>query len=99
MIVFAFFVCFVVATTALAFAKLRPKGASPDRIRAFDRWTWLLAAAAALASALFAWPVDTDSMGSLWRPAAAAFNASSAWAMVLLGATAIRYALFRGQHT
>jgi hypothetical protein len=66
-------------------------------IRAFNRWTWSLAVLAALASALFAWPVNTYAMDSLWRPAGAAFNASTVWAIVLLGATVIRYFLFREQ--
>ena len=97
MIIFAIFICLLMAITALAFAKLKPKHASSDRIRVFNRWTWSLAVLAMLASVLFAWPVNTHAMASLWRPAGAAFNASAVWAIVLLGATAIRYFLFREQ--
>jgi len=97
MIIFAIFICLPMTITALAFAKLKPKRVSSDRIRAFNRWTWSLAVLAALASALFAWPVNTYAMDSLWRPAGAAFNASTVWAIVLLGATVIRYLLFREQ--
>jgi hypothetical protein len=97
MIIFAIFICLLVTITALAFAKLKPKRVSSDRIRAFNRWTWSVAVLAALASVLFAWPVNTYSIDILWRPAGAAFNASAVWATVLLGATAIRYFLFREQ--
>lgn len=97
MIFFAILVCLLVTITALAFAKMKPKRVSSDRIRAFNRWTWSIAVIASLASVLFAWPIDTYSMDSLWRPAGAAVNASAVWATVLLGATAIRYAIFREQ--
>ena len=97
MIGFAIFVFSLVTIAALVFAKLKPQFVSPDRIRAFNRWTWSLALLAALASMLFAWPVDFDAMDSLWRPAAAMFNGSAVWSMVLLGATCIRYVLFRQQ--
>lgn len=97
MIIFALLVCLLVASTALAFAKLKPKRVCSDRFGAFNRWAWSIAVLAALASILFAWPINTYSMDSLWRPAGAAFNASASWATVLLGATAIRYFLFREQ--
>ncbi len=97
MIGFAIFVFSLVTIAALVFAKLKPRFVSPDRMRAFNRWTWSLAVLAALAGMLFAWPVDFDAMDSLWRPAAAVFNASAVWSMVLLGATGIRYGFFRQQ--
>ena len=97
MIGFAIFVFSLVTIAALVFAKLKPRFVSPDRMRAFNRWTWSLAVLAALASMLFAWPVDFYAMDSLWRPAAAVFNASAVWSMVLLGATGIRYGFFRQQ--
>jgi hypothetical protein len=97
MIIFYILIFLLVTTTALAFAKLKPKRVSSNRIRPFNRWTWSIAVLAALASVLFAWPINTYSMDSLWRPAGAAVNASAVWAIVLLGATAIRYFLFREQ--
>ena len=97
MVGFAIFVLTLAIGAALVFAKLKPKLVSPDRIRAFNRWTWSLAVLATLASVLFAWPVDFDAMDSLWQPAAAVFNASAVWSMVLLGATAVRYGHFRSQ--
>ena len=97
MIVFAIFVLSLSISAALVFAKLKSKLAAPDRIRMFDRWTWSLAVLAALASVLLAWPVDFDAMDSLWRPAAAVFNASAVWSMVLLVATGIRSGFFHQQ--
>lgn len=97
MIYFAIFICLPMIIAVLTFAKLKPKRASSDRIRTFNRWTWLLAVFAALASVVFGWPINTFAMDSLWRPAGAAVNASVVWAIVLLGATAIRYLLFREQ--
>ena len=97
MIIFAIYICLLMTITALAFAKLKPKRVSPDRMHAFNRWTWSITVLATLASILFAWPVNTYSMDSLWRPAGAAFNGSTVWTFVLLGATVIRYVIFREQ--
>lgn len=95
MIIYTTFVFLLVTSTALAFAKLKPKRASSNRIGAFNRWIWSIAVLAALASALFGWPVNTHAWDIPWRPLDAVINASAIWTIVLLGATAIRYFLFR----
>lgn len=97
MIIFALYACLVVAFTTLVYVKLKPKHTEPDRTRAFDRGVWLVTSVAALASALFAWPVSTDTMSDLWLPATAVFNASSTWAIVMLGSTIVRYVFFHGK--
>lgn len=97
MIIYATLILLIVTTAALAFAKLKPKRASSNRIRAFNCSTWSLAVLAALASVLFGWPINIYAWDSLWRPVGAVINASTVWTIVLLVATAIRYFLFRQQ--
>lgn len=83
--------------SAFIFGVLHPGGAPDGRIRTFNRRTWLATGLAVLASIVLTWRGSIGSVDYGWWPVAAAFIGSVVWVVALLGATVLRYVVFRRQ--